>query len=75
MASDKVFRWTLPLALTLGGMITLGVITTTLGFMLWPEPKSHHDTSTEGWLDGRKNWVPPVLRDAGAVAPVDRHNQ
>lgn len=47
----------LPLALTIGGMITLGITTTTLGFLLWPEPGRFEDTSTEGWPDGGPDWA------------------
>lgn len=37
-----------PMLLPIGGMILLGITTTTLGFVCWPEPKPHHDLSTEG---------------------------
>lgn len=64
---EKKRRFNLPLALTLGGMITLGITTTTLGFVLWPEPKSHVDKSTEGWPKEGPRWntrptapAPPV---------------
>ncbi|MCG8421850.1 MAG: hypothetical protein MJE77_28350 [Proteobacteria bacterium] len=49
MTDKKRPRLSLPAVLTLGGMITMGIITTTLGFVLWPEPRPHHDISTEGW--------------------------
>ncbi len=38
----------MPLFLPLGGMIILGITTTLLGIIFWPEPKEHLDTSTEG---------------------------
>ncbi|GAB4565040.1 MAG: hypothetical protein Tsb0020_15630 [Haliangiales bacterium] len=38
------------LILPLGGMIILGIVTTTLGFLFWPDPKPHHDVSTEGFF-------------------------
>ncbi len=47
------------LILPLGGMIILGIITTTLGFLFWPDPKPHHDVSTEGFFG-----------DAGARVPA-----
>lgn len=54
----------LPLYLTLGGMITMGIITTTLGLLLWTEPTYEPDESTEGMF---------LTLDAGpaADAPAD----
>ena len=34
--------------LPIGGMIVLGLTCLTLGFVLWPDPKPHYDTTTEG---------------------------
>jgi hypothetical protein len=34
----------LPLMLTVGAMILLGITTTTLGFLLWPEPRQWPET-------------------------------
>jgi hypothetical protein len=34
----------LPLMLTIGAMILLGITTTTLGFLLWPEPRQWPET-------------------------------
>jgi hypothetical protein len=36
----------LPLMLTIGAMILLGITTTTLGFLLWPEPRQWPETVT-----------------------------
>lgn len=46
----------LPLYLTVGGMITLGIVTTSLGFLMWSEPSHEPDESTEGMvLEGAPN--------------------
>ncbi len=51
METKKRRRFNLPLMLTLGGMIILGIITTTLGFLLWPDLEPRLDTSNEGWAN------------------------
>lgn len=58
-------KYKYPFLLPFGGMIILGITTTTLGFLLWPEPKPHYDTSTEGVY-----W-PDAGIDAGIDAGVD----
>ena len=70
----KIFRLSLPLVLTLGGMILLGITTTTLGFLLRPKLDPHLDTSTEGWPDAGSGAdaqavqaVPADSRDAGSA--------
>lgn len=34
--------------LPIGGMILLGLTCLIMGFVFWPDPKPHHDTTTEG---------------------------
>lgn len=50
-------RFNLALALPLGGMILLGITTSILGFVLWPDPPAYEDTSTEGWPEHGPQWL------------------
>lgn len=64
----------LPLILSLGGMIILGIITTTLGMLFWSEPVYEADESTEGmFLTAPATEADAGAADAGADAgaPLD----
>lgn len=53
--------------LPIGGMILLGLTCLTLGFVLWPDPKPHYDTTTEGTF--------PPAPTPGDPAAIDREQE
>lgn len=62
----------LPLYLTVGGMITLGIVTTSLGFLMWSEPSREPDESTEGtFIEGAPDEPGDGPGDESADGPTD----
>lgn len=66
LASDHPFNpgeHRYSMILPIGGMIILGLTCLILGFVFWPEPKPHYDSTTEGTF-------PPAAapREPGAPA-------
>jgi hypothetical protein len=58
------------MALPIGGMILLGITCLTLGFVLWPEPKPHYDSTTEGTFPAASR--APVAGDREPEQPRER---
>ena len=61
MFSELRKRINLPLMLTLGGMITLGITTTILGFVFWDEPEYDDPPIPAGWM--KPNYAPGAEPD------------
>ena len=60
---NRVFN--LPLMLTIGAMILLGITTVTLGFVLWPEPKHWDEPTGTPGQETMTHETRPEPHDAG----------
>lgn len=76
-----MFKLNLPLMLTLGGMIILGITTTILGFVFWDVPERDVPPPPASWMQPNfppgvePDRFPPMRLDAGAAPTITPSSQ
>ena len=55
--------------LPIGGMIILGLTCLILGFLFWPDPKPHYDSTTEGTFPPAASQTPAGQTSATPATP------